>query len=153
MKLLEHVHLAYLPAREGGWTTVKEWKDVLSGGERQRVSCSFLHIISASSDQTLDGNGSSVLPSTNVCCARWYVPFLHHMVRVDRLQDLSLECTSAVSTDVEGLMYQHAKDLGITLITISHRSASSSFIAIVHLLTHHLDSRTDRPSPSITQGC
>lgn len=29
------------------------------------------------------------------------------------------ECTSAVSTDVEGLMYEHAKSLGITLITIS----------------------------------
>lgn len=29
------------------------------------------------------------------------------------------ECTSAVSTDVEGLMYEHAKLLGITLITIS----------------------------------
>lgn len=29
------------------------------------------------------------------------------------------ECTSAVSTDVEGLMYEHAKNLGITLITIS----------------------------------
>lgn len=29
------------------------------------------------------------------------------------------ECTSAVSNDVEGLMYEHAKALGITLVTIS----------------------------------
>ncbi|KAI0944786.1 hypothetical protein AcW1_001639 [Taiwanofungus camphoratus] len=32
------------------------------------------------------------------------------------------ECTSAVSSDVEGRMYEHAKSLGITLITISLRS-------------------------------
>jgi ABC-type uncharacterized transport system fused permease/ATPase subunit len=38
MEILEQVHLEYLPAREGGLTTVKEWRDVLSGGERQRVS-------------------------------------------------------------------------------------------------------------------
>lgn len=38
MAILERVHLEYLPAREGGWTTVKEWRDVFSGGERQRVS-------------------------------------------------------------------------------------------------------------------
>jgi ATP-binding cassette subfamily D (ALD) long-chain fatty acid import protein len=31
------------------------------------------------------------------------------------------EATSAVSTDVEALMYNSAKDQGITLITISHR--------------------------------
>lgn len=30
MDILKHVHLAYLPGREGGWDTRKEWKDVLS---------------------------------------------------------------------------------------------------------------------------
>ncbi|CAG8460082.1 14752_t:CDS:10 [Funneliformis caledonium] len=31
------------------------------------------------------------------------------------------ECTSAVSVDVEGIMYTHAQTLGITLFTVSHR--------------------------------
>ncbi|EPS97476.1 hypothetical protein FOMPIDRAFT_1128638 [Fomitopsis schrenkii] len=84
MDILAAVNLAYLPAREGGWATRKEWRDVLSGGEKQRMGLARV---------------------------------FYHMPKFAVLD----ECTSAVSSDVEGRMYEHAKSLGITLITISLR--------------------------------
>lgn len=38
------------------------------------------------------------------------------------------ECTSAVSVDVEGSMYEYCREVGITLFTVSHRKS---------LWTHH----------------
>ena len=33
------------------------------------------------------------------------------------------ECTSAVSADIEGIMYNHCRQLEITLLTVSHRKS------------------------------
>ncbi|GBE89023.1 Peroxisomal long-chain fatty acid import protein [Sparassis crispa] len=84
MDILTAANLAYLPAREGGWNTRKEWRDVLSGGEKQRMGLARV---------------------------------FYHRPKFAVLD----ECTSAVSSDVEGRMYEHAKSLGITLITVSIR--------------------------------
>ncbi|KAI9328400.1 ABC transporter transmembrane region 2-domain-containing protein [Obelidium mucronatum] len=96
-RILQTVYLDYIPAREGGldsikeWKdvfsgldSIKEWKDVFSGGEKQRIQLARM--------------------------------FYHspHFVVLD-------EATSAVSGDVEALLYTHAKEAGMTVISISHR--------------------------------
>jgi ATP-binding cassette subfamily D (ALD) long-chain fatty acid import protein len=85
-RVLEEARLGYLPDREGGWDTRKEWKDVLSGGEKQRMAIARL---------------------------------LYHEPRYAFID----EGTSAVSSDVEGLLYERCKEKGITLITISTRAS------------------------------
>ncbi|KAI7241500.1 ABC transporter transmembrane region 2 [Hortaea werneckii] len=84
--ILSEAKLPYLPSREGGWDTRKNWKDVLSGGEKQRISLARL---------------------------------LYHEPRYAIID----EGTSAVSSDVEGLLYETCKRKGITLITISTRAS------------------------------
>lgn len=76
-RVLEDARLGYLPDREGGWDTRKEWKDVLSGGEKQRVAIARL---------------------------------LYHEPQYAFID----EGTSAVSSDVEGLLYETCKEKGIS---------------------------------------
>ncbi|KAI1177383.1 ABC transporter transmembrane region 2-domain-containing protein [Nemania sp. FL0916] len=89
-RALDAAKLGYLPDREGGWDTRKEWKDVLSGGEKQRVGIARL---------------------------------LYHEPQYAIID----EGTSAVSSDVEGLLYETCKEKGITLITISTRASLKKY--------------------------
>lgn len=83
--VLEEARLGYLPDREGGWDTRKDWKDVLSGGEKQRMGIARL---------------------------------LYHEPRYAFID----EGTSAVSSDVEGLLYERAKAKGISKQQPSQRT-------------------------------
>ncbi|KAL9116134.1 MAG: hypothetical protein Q9227_000503 [Pyrenula ochraceoflavens] len=89
-RILDEARLGYLPEREGGWDTKKEWKDVLSGGEKQRMAIARL---------------------------------FYHEPRYAFVD----EGTSAVSSDVEGLLYETAKEKGITLVTISTRASLKKY--------------------------
>ncbi|KAI1807043.1 ABC transporter transmembrane region 2-domain-containing protein [Daldinia bambusicola] len=89
-RALDAAKLGYLPDREGGWDTRKEWKDVLSGGEKQRIGIARL---------------------------------LYHEPQYAVID----EGTSAVSSDVEGLLYETCKERGITLITISTRASLKKY--------------------------
>ncbi|RKO97543.1 hypothetical protein CXG81DRAFT_10979 [Caulochytrium protostelioides] len=86
LAILSVMQIEGLVAREGGWDTEKDWKDVLAGGDKQRIAM----------------------------CRLFY-----HRPQYAILD----ECTSSVSMDIETIMYTHAQKLGISLLTVSHRSS------------------------------
>ncbi|KAJ2692982.1 ATP-binding cassette long-chain fatty acid transporter pxa2 [Coemansia sp. IMI 209128] len=86
LEILKVVQLNHIVEREGGWDSVKAWRDALSGGDKQRIAMARL---------------------------------FYHRPRYAIMD----ECTSAVSMDIERIMYTHATSLGITLLTVSHRQS------------------------------
>ncbi|EIE76971.1 hypothetical protein RO3G_01675 [Rhizopus delemar RA 99-880] len=91
LEILKVVQIEHIVQREGGWESEKDWSLSLSGGDKQRVSCF----------------------GSNIAMARLF----YHAPRYSILD----ECTSAVSMDIEKIMYTHATALGISLLTVSHR--------------------------------
>lgn len=120
-RALEQARLGYLPDREGGWDTRKEWKDVLSGGEKQRLAIARL---------------------------------LYHEPQYAFID----EGTSAVSSDVEGLLYEICKEKGISkplplfrvdtfIIGVSGRGANAD--SRENSAHHHLDAGVAQEVPHV----
>ncbi|KAK7468565.1 ATP-binding cassette long-chain fatty acid transporter pxa2 [Stygiomarasmius scandens] len=97
LKILAVVQMDNVVDREGGWDTVREWRDALSGGDKQKIA--------------------------------WARLFYHNPKYA-----ILDEATSLVPPDMEGRMMDYATELGITLLTVSHRPSLWKYH---HMILHY----------------
>lgn len=90
--ILEAAHLGYLVEREGGWGTVKEWRDVLSGGEKQRVRCLTCCAFCLIATLAPDGTFARVLPPAQICHFGWCVRLTASCLLTRSILDRMYEC-------------------------------------------------------------
>jgi ATP-binding cassette subfamily D (ALD) long-chain fatty acid import protein len=154
MRILNIVQIGHIVDREGGWDTQREWRDALSGGDKQRIAMArlFYHSPRVSISILVLYNGRASEWRRYGWSARQYA--------------ILDECTSAVTLEIEKIMYDHATgelsvsewqctgrsevvdstflELGITMMTVSHRPslwkwALSLYLPRVTPQTHRSD--------------
>jgi ATP-binding cassette subfamily D (ALD) long-chain fatty acid import protein len=135
MRALAVVQMDHIVEREGGWDAAKEWRDALSGGDKQRVRWTSLGR-SDVVDSSVDCYGQAVLSRAQGEYALCLL--LHCYLKLGLQYAILDECTSAVTLEVERVMFEHATKLGITLLTVSHRPSLWQYhhmiVSIPHLM-------------------
>jgi ATP-binding cassette subfamily D (ALD) long-chain fatty acid import protein len=69
-QILDVVQMGGIIEREGGWDTIKEWRETLSGGDQQRIAWArlFYHKPKVCLNTIFQGECND--PSALVCCTR-----------------------------------------------------------------------------------
>jgi ATP-binding cassette subfamily D (ALD) long-chain fatty acid import protein len=133
MKVLAVVQLEHIVEREGGWDSVRDWKDALSGGDKQRVSLSSycsksLHCGNDRYPYRSPWRACSItsqnMPSSvsySVGCSKMSAKVCFH----------ADECTSAVDFEIERIMFEYASERNITMLT---GAVLTLLVFLIHLM-------------------
>ena len=73
--------------------------------------------------------GAPILSQTQGIMSNWY-PQKSKLIGDEQYAVLD-EATSLVPTEIEGMMMDHATELGITLLTVSHRPSLWKYHAMI----------------------
>lgn len=105
------------------------YSDMVAKGVRDTDLMTYLHLVKLTYIQERDGGWDAVADWMDVLSGGEKQRIAMARLFYHKPQFAILdECTSAVSVDVEGSMYEYCRQVGITLFTVSHRRS---------LWTHH----------------